>query len=88
MVKLLWRRGNCSCCARRSVISEVDAEQSSKALAYVRLLSGAMTLTRQVISSTSSPSLDGAVYVVPLGSFDTYWQCALALNSFYIWHPS
>ena len=50
-------------------MSEVDATQLSKALACVMLPSGAMTLTRQVISSTSTLCLDGATYIVLLGSF-------------------
>ena len=50
-------------------MSEVDAAQSSKAQALILLLSGAMTLNRQVISSTSSPHFDGATYVVLPFSF-------------------
>ena len=50
-------------------MSEIVVAQSSKALACIMLLSEAMTLTQQVISSTSSHRLDGATYVIPLGSF-------------------
>ena len=46
-VKLLRHKGRCTCSflAMCSVMSEVDASQSSKALAYVMLTSGAMTST-------------------------------------------
>ena len=50
-------------------MSKVDAAQSSKALACMTLLPGAMTWTSQVINSTSSHHLEVVAYVILLGSF-------------------
>ena len=68
IVKLPGCWGRCSCCSRHSLLSELNASESSMGHACMTLPFKAMNSTWRVINSTSSLCPEDAAYVALLGS--------------------